>query len=487
MSKEHNINDILSHLNTDMGLILEVLKKPSVFEVMVNPYLCQDGTYELHVWFEEAGVGQKRLITEKTNAINYPSPKIGDSVLLKKQGDKILSWHIISEKIFSIFSFVICNNIIENNIEQIDDYELNVLAENIKNKKLDFENKIDASINADNLLKLLEHKISDLSLNIQLELIEVDDKNLSNFNIVNKIKTLEYVKIHKSKASQIMSILAAANSLHVHDKKPILECSIPYYNHRFTGILPPAAADITMCIRKHSSKVITLDQYVSSGIMNKECADTIKSWVDRKFNILIAGGTGSGKTTMANAILNEIKNRCPQDRVGIIEDTPELQCEVPNHYKFCKTNEIDLPTLLRTSLRMRPDRIVVGEIRGKEAYTLLKAWLSGHPGGLATIHANGANEALYRFEQCISENSESGKMPKDQIAYAINGIISIQKRTVRVERNGVVEFAVKRKLTALRVITGFDPEHDKYEDVMMFKDDDLDIEKEEIEKESYLD
>ena len=283
--------------------------------------------------------------------------------------------------------------------------------------------------------------------------------------------TIEYEKMDDQTARKIMGILAAASDQRFHEKEPTLECTIPFYHHRFTGISPPCSPAPTMCIRKHTSQIITLDKMVETAIMPQKCRETIRSWVRNRYNILIAGGVGSGKTTLANSILDEIRKETPQDRVGILEDTPELQCRVPNHYKTYKTSERDMPALLRTSLRMRPDRLVLGEVRGQEAYTLLKAWMSGHPGGLATIHANGAKEAVHRFEQCMSESRESGSISRDQIAYAINGIISIQKVTVRVERDGYIEYVVKRKITALRQINGYDKNHDIYEDVYLHIDE----------------
>jgi Flp pilus assembly CpaF family ATPase len=137
---------------------------------------------------------------------------------------------------------------------------------------------------------------------------------------------------------------------------------------------------------------------------------------------------------------------------------------------MAQTNEIDLPKLLRTAWRMRADRIWVGELRGKEAYTLLKALMSGHPGGMASIHADGANEAIHRFEQCIKESSEVDNIPHEQIASAINGVISIQKVTILKETNGILENIIKRKVTAVRAITGYDSKHELYTDRWLYKD-----------------
>ena len=495
-TKELKLSDILNHLNSDMGQIIEILKRPLVFEVMLNAYMAEDGSYEGHIWFEEAGVGMTRLITNTEHPIpNYPMPRIGDRVIYKEAitngQSKILNYHVLTDNVqqnMAILALVLKNvirdvkNFKENNsneytciLEQDEHYKLNVFADNIKKSKFHYSEAIPESLTDD--LDLLIEEINrrlpakNILFNLKIKTIETPD-DITEFTQTPMFAiSKKFEKMTSQKALQIMGILSAANELHFHSKEPTLECTIPFYHHRFTGLMSPVVKFPTFTIRKHSSTIITLDQYVQSGVMPETCRETIRSWVKNHFNILVAGGTGSGKTTMGNAILHEISLETPQDRVGIIEDTPELQCNVDNSVSFCKTNERDLPSLLRTMLRMRPDRIVVGELRGQEAYTLLKAWMSGHPGGLATIHANGAKEAIHRFEQCINENPEAGETPKEQIAYAVNGIISIQKVTVRREVDGHFEFIVKRKVTALREIRGYDKNHGIYEDIYLHQDD----------------
>lgn len=486
-TKELKQSDIINHINSDMGQVIEILKRPLVFEVMLNPYMAEDGSYEGHLWYEEAGIGMIRLITRTEHKIaNYPTPKIGDKVLCKEainNGEaKTLSYHVLKDTLHQnlpIISLVLKNMIkLEDEkvfLEQDEHYKLNVFADNIKKSQFHFSEEIPVEQleNLDLLIEEINKRLPAknilFSLKIKTIETEADIEQFSNKPTFAISKKFE--KMTSQKALQIMGILAAANEQHFHSKEPTLECTIPFYHHRFTGLMPPVVKFPTFTIRKHSSQIITLDQYVASGVMPESCRETIRSWVKRHYNIIVAGGTGSGKTTMCNSILDEINKETPQDRVGIIEDTPELQCNVDNAISFCKTNERDLPSLLRTMLRMRPDRIMVGELRGKEAYTLLKAWMSGHPGGLTTIHANGAREAISRFEQCVAENPESGVIPKEQIAYAVNAIISIQKVTVRREVNGHYDFIVKRKVTALREITGYDKNHDIYEDLYYHKDD----------------
>lgn len=137
-------------------------------------------------------------------------------------------------------------------------------------------------------------------------------------------------------------------------------------------------------------------------IMRAGQAETLRTAVADRCNILVAGGTSSGKTTLTNALLAEVAKTA--DRVVLIEDTRELQCKAPNLVALrTKDGVASLSDLVRSSLRLRPDRIPIGEVRGAEALGLLKAWGTGHPGGIGTIHAGSALGALHRMEQLIQE------------------------------------------------------------------------------------
>lgn len=272
----------------------------------------------------------------------------------------------------------------------------------------------------------------------------------------------------ETKAETIMSVLASITGKFIHAKNPHLECQIPKYGHRFTGTRFPATNFPAFCIRKHSSKVYTLDDLVEQGVLQQTSKDTILSWIDRKFNILIAGGTGSGKTTLANAILREINRMFPSNRLLIIEDVPELQFDSSRSVAFTTGEFFTMYDALRATLRFKPDRVVMGEVRGAEAYTLLKAWNTGHPGGIATIHANGVESAMNRFESCVRDHPEV-KINRQELGFTINGIISIQKITVRQEENGEYVNAVKRCVTGLRHIHQYDPDKDIYQDTIYDK------------------
>ncbi|EAT08447.1 conjugal transfer protein traB [Sphingomonas sp. SKA58] len=192
----------------------------------------------------------------------------------------------------------------------------------------------------------------------------------------------------------------------VHGERPIVSAELPPHGQgageRFEGILPPVSTAPCFSIRKPAARVYTLMDYVADGIMSAEAARMLSLAVVDRRNILIAGGTSSGKTTLANALLAEMAHL--DERVILIEDTRELQS--PAHDTVAlrtRAGAVTMGDLVRSTLRLRPDRIIVGEVRGGEALDMLKAWNTGHPGGIATVHANSASSALYRIEQLIQE------------------------------------------------------------------------------------
>ena len=181
----------------------------------------------------------------------------------------------------------------------------------------------------------------------------------------------------------------------------------------------------TDTIRKRALLIFTLADYVAQGIITPTQAEALMDAVKHRHNILVAGGTGTGKTTLANALLHTIGEISPKHRLVILEDTRELQCAAPN-VVFLRTSEgIDMTRLLRATLRMRPDRIVVGEVRGAEALALLKAWNTGHPGGVGTVHANDAQAALIRLGQLIQEANVPPN--PELIAETVNVVVSIKR------------------------------------------------------------
>ncbi len=201
---------------------------------------------------------------------------------------------------------------------------------------------------------------------------------------------------------RIVRLVAHHVGAEVHAGKPRVSAELPETGERFEGLLPPVVTAATFAIRKPAVAVFTLDDYVAAGIMVADQAETLRRAVAERRNILVAGGTSTGKTTLTNALLAEVAKT--SDRVVLIEDTRELQCAAPNLVAMrTKDGVASLSDLVRSSLRLRPDRIPIGEVRGSEALDLLKAWGTGHPGGIGTIHAGNAIGALRRLEQLIQE------------------------------------------------------------------------------------
>ncbi|MEC9264978.1 MAG: P-type conjugative transfer ATPase TrbB [Pseudomonadota bacterium] len=232
------------------------------------------------------------------------------------------------------------------------------------------------------------------------------------------------LRVHPSETERIIRLVASHVRAEVHADNPIVSAELPS-GERFEGVLPPVALAPCFAIRKPAAKIFTLADYVRAQIMVPIQANALKQAVRERKNILVAGGTSSGKTTLANALLAEIAN-C-DERVILIEDTRELQCAAADCVALrTRRGVVSLADLVRSTLRLRPDRIVVGEVRGAEALDMLKAWNTGHPGGIATVHANSAHAALYRIEQLVQESVTV--IPRRLIAEAIDLVVFIAGR-----------------------------------------------------------
>jgi len=227
-------------------------------------------------------------------------------------------------------------------------------------------------------------------------------------------------------AKHLLGTIAASLDTVINREQPLLEGELFLDGSRVAGTLPPIVENPSFAIRKKASSVFPLEQYVERGAMTATQREAILTAIRAQANILVAGGTSSGKTTFSNAVIHGISTLCPQDRVLIIEDTAEIQCEAENALIFRANSDVDMLRLLRISLRYRPDRILVGEVRGPEALALLKAWNTGHPGGVATIHANSAEAALIRLEQLIAEAGAVGMSPL--IAEAVDLVVFMEKQ-----------------------------------------------------------
>jgi type IV secretion system protein TrbB len=229
-------------------------------------------------------------------------------------------------------------------------------------------------------------------------------------------------------AEIVIGKVAHALGTEITGESPIVSGELPIGGHRFEGLLPPVVSQPVFTIRKKASLLIGLDTYVADGIMTAPQRQVIRDAVATRKNIVVSGGTGTGKTTLTNAIIAEIVAATPQHRLVILEDTAEIQCAAENAVILHTSDTVDMQRLLKSTMRLRPDRIIVGEVRDGAALTLLKAWNTGHPGGIATVHSDNSLSALTRLEQLIAEVSQQA-MPQ-VIGQAVDLIVSIE-RTAR--------------------------------------------------------
>lgn len=239
-----------------------------------------------------------------------------------------------------------------------------------------------------------------------------------------------------AQVERIIRLVASHARSEVHAASPIVSAELPRHGEgageRFEGVLPPVATGPCFSIRKPASRVYRLGDYIADGVMPVDAAHLLARAVADRRNILVAGGTSSGKTTLANALLAEMAEL--GERVILIEDTRELQSPARDTVALrTRAGSVTMADLVRSTLRLRPDRIIVGEVRGPEALDMLKAWNTGHPGGIATLHANNAASALYRLEQLVQEAVVA--VPRRLIADAIDMIVFISGRgtTRRIE------------------------------------------------------
>jgi len=261
----------------------------------------------------------------------------------------------------------------------------------------------------------------------------------------------EYGVMTATAAKNLINTVASVSDEIVTYKNPSfsgelwVEINEDFKLFRFQAFIPPVVTYPAFAIRKRAGQVIPLQNYVKDEIITQAQEERIKESVERRMSILVVGGTQSGKTTFCNAILDCIAQTHPQDRVIIIEDTQELKCNVKDSVTMRSSPVKTMNDLIFDSMRIRPDRIIIGEVRGKEAHSLIKAWNTGHPGGVSTIHANCAHSGLLRLEQLIME---AGVAPvPEAIAQAINLLVFIQK-TNKAKKG--------RQVTSILELNGYD-------------------------------
>lgn len=250
------------------------------------------------------------------------------------------------------------------------------------------------------------------------------------------------VRYEPAQVERIIRLVASHARTEVHAASPIVSAELPPHGEgageRFEGILPPVSSAPCFSIRKPAARIYTLLDYVRDGIMSADTARLLSLAVVERQNILVVGGTSSGKTTLANALLAEMAEI--DERVIIIEDTRELQCAARDVVALrTRPGIVSMADLVRSTLRLRPDRIVVGEVRGAEALDMLKAWNTGHPGGIATVHANSELSALYRIESLVQESVVT--VPRRLIAETIDMIVFISGRGLARRVSGAARVA----------------------------------------------
>jgi type IV secretion system protein VirB11 len=248
-------------------------------------------------------------------------------------------------------------------------------------------------------------------------------------------------------ANQVESLIgtvAAALGTVADADHPIVEGELQIDRIRFEGFIPPVVRRPCLAMRKPAQVLYTLTDYVRDRIVTESQTGIFREAIVRRENILISGGTGSGKTTLGGALINEMVERSdPNERYVIIEDTLEIQCRAQNLVQLRTSENADLTRLVRATMRLRPDRIIIGEVRGGEALALLKAWNTGHPGGVTTIHANSAKAALTRLSSLVQE---AGVPPQPELIAETVQLIAFIARTAK-----------GRRVTELVRVEGYDP------------------------------
>jgi type IV secretion system protein TrbB len=272
-------------------------------------------------------------------------------------------------------------------------------------------------------------------------------------------------EMSSAQAGSVLNTIAAWKGTVMNHDRPILETELPLDGSRFEGITSPVVRRPVFAIRLRPKQIFTLDEYEEAEIITRKDdplngtrkrgafaeevrglshAAIIRAAVAEKKNILVVGATGSGKTTLVNAILDELSQVAPCDRVVSIEDTTELQCTATNYVDLRAVGSVTMLDCLRACMRLKPTRIVVGEVRGAEAHTMLKAWNTGHPGGAATVHANDALSGLIRLESLVAEATSAPQQAL--IAEAIDLVIFVDQESA---------LPAGRKVREVMIVSGY--------------------------------
>jgi type IV secretion system protein VirB11 len=251
----------------------------------------------------------------------------------------------------------------------------------------------------------------------------------------------------------ILSLTASGLDLTVNDRNPIVEGEFPLDGSRFEGAFPPVVGPgPSFSLRKKASKVFTLAEYLASGSITEKVVEIIHEAILRRLNIVVVGGTSSGKTTFVNAVIHAVSELTPSHRLLILEDTAELQSRSKNTV-FFRTSvpaNVDMRALAKVSMRYAPKRIIVGEVRDCAALELLKFWNTGHPGGIGTFHADSAEEALPRLEELVEEAGLGSK--RKLIGRAVDLVAFMEKTPDN-----------RRRISSIIRVNGYNPQKETYE------------------------
>ena len=241
-------------------------------------------------------------------------------------------------------------------------------------------------------------------------------------------RTTTSVYLHPTVIRRWLNALAHRDATTLHDGVTQFSAELPpeapWCRARLQAHLPPACRHESFVIRKHARSILTFDDFLRQGLLDPPTAAYLRQALADRLNVLIAGGTATGKTTFLNALLHQLADLHPGERIVALEDLPELRVANPDHLLLTSDNPEGLQDLVRHTLRSDPDRIIVGEVRGKEALNLVDAWLTGHPGGLATIHGTTAHAALRRLDLLLQRNDLRSN--PHLIAEAIDLVVVLQ-------------------------------------------------------------
>lgn len=269
-----------------------------------------------------------------------------------------------------------------------------------------------------------DEDVTEIYVNPQEGAIRIDTRSRG------KIATSE--RMSAQRVEMLLNAVAASIGENLTPANPRLQAELPklvFRGSRLQGFVPPVSVGPSFTIRKPPTSIYSLDDYVAHAVINAAQRSELRQAIAEHRSIVVAGGTNTGKTTLANALLREITLQFPHERLVLLEDTIELQCAASDHLALRTNGRATLADLVRNTLRTSPDRIIVGEVRGAEALDLLDAWATGHPGGVATVHASSAEGALSRLDRL----AQRANVPPQSalVAEAVGLVVVIEGGNIR--------------------------------------------------------